>query len=157
VYCDKIFVGIVKMTDENESGNRSGLTHEGAAMLRLILGRAPSRCSAGEYADAIRAVDDGRSLGLPHWALAPGVLTLLEGPILFRRGLMQAVRRRMDIAFQIGETEPATSRYFRTTSAGLLIAASMIVVIGTTEAFRMVCSVIVGSVLAMLIASRSGS
>ena len=58
-------------------------------MLRLILGRAPSRCSVGEYVDAIGAVGDGRSLGLPHWALTPGVLTLFQGPILFRRDLMQ--------------------------------------------------------------------
>jgi hypothetical protein len=143
------------MTDEFEGGVRSELAHEGNAMLRLILGCAPSRCSVGEYVDAIGAIGDGRSLGLPHWALAPGVLTLLQGPILFRRGLMYAVRRRMDIAFQIGETEPAPTRYFRTTSAGFLTAAAMIIVIGMTEAFRVVCSVIVGSVLAMLVGSRS--
>jgi hypothetical protein len=130
------------MTDEYEGGDRSGLAHEGNAMLRLILGRTPSRRSVGEYVDAIGAIGDGSSLGLPHWALAPGVLTLFQGPILFRRGLMQAVRRRMDIAFQIGETEPAPSRY-------LLIA------IGMTETFRMVCSAIVGSVLAALVGSRS--
>lgn len=126
-------------------------------MLRLILGCAPSSCSVDEYVDAIAKTGDGRSLGLPHWALAPGVLTLLQGPILFRRGLMHAVRRRMEIAFQIGETEPAPSRYFRTTSASLLTAASMIIAIGIAEAFRMVCSVTAGSVLAMLVGNRSAS
>jgi hypothetical protein len=158
MYPDQItFLGVVKMADEYGGGDRSELEHEGNAMLRLILGRTPSRSSVGEYVDAIGAIGDRRSLGLPHWALAPGVLTLLQGPILFRRGLMHAVRRRMNIAFQIGETEPAPSRYFRTTSASFLTAASMIIVIGMTEAFRMVCSVIVGSVLAMLVASRSSS
>jgi hypothetical protein len=143
------------MTDEYEGGDRSGLAHEGNAMLRLILGRTPSRRSVGEYVDAIGAIGDGSSLGLPHWALAPGVLTLFQGPILFRRGLMQAVRRRMDIAFQIGETEPAPSRYFRTTPASVLTAVSMLIAIGMTETFRMVCSAIVGSVLAALVGSRS--
>lgn len=145
------------MSDEFDGSDRSELAHEGTAMLRLILGRAPSRCSVGEYVDAIGAIGDEPSLGLPHWALAPGVLTLFQGPILFRRGLMQAVRRRMDIAFQIGETEPAPSRYFRTTSAGVLTAASMMIAIGMTETFRMVCSVITGSVLVVFAASRSAS
>jgi hypothetical protein len=150
-------MGIFKMASEFESSDRPDLAHEGSAMLRLILGRAPSGRSVGEYIDAVSAVGDGRSLGLPPWALTPVVLTLFQGPILFRRDLMHAVRRRMDIAFQIGETEPAPSRYFRTISADFLSAASMIIAIGAAEAFRMVCSVTAGSVLARLVTSRSVS
>jgi hypothetical protein len=145
------------MTAEDEGGDRLELEHEGNAMLRLILGRAPSRSSIGEYVDAIGAIGERRSLGLPRWALAPGVLMLFQGPILLRRDLMHAVRRRMNIAFQIGETEPAPSRYFRTASVSSLTSASMVIGIGMTEAFRMICSVIAGSVLAMLVASRSSS
>jgi hypothetical protein len=150
-------MGIFKMTSEYESGDRPDLAHEGRAMLSLFLGRPPSGCSVGEYIDAIGAVSDGRSLSLPRWALTPVVLTLFQGPILLRRDLMRAVRRRMDIAFQIGETEPAPSRYFRTRSVNFLSAALTIILIGAAEAFRMVCSVTVGSVLARLVTSRSAS
>jgi len=150
-------MGIFKMAGECEIGDRSDLVQEGKAMLRLILGRRPSQSSVREYVDAIGAVADGSSLGLPHWALTPVVLTLFQGPILFRRELRHAVRRRIDIAFQIGETEPAPSRYFRTTSANFPSAASMLVVIAATEAFRMVCSVTAGSVLARLVRRRSAS
>jgi hypothetical protein len=146
-----------KMTAHDEGCDRSELEYEGKAMLRLILGRAPSRSSVGEYVDAIGAIGERRSLGLPRWALAPGVLTLFQGPILLRRDLMHAVRRRMNIAFQIGETEPAPSRYFRTASVSSSTAASMVVGIGLTEAFRMICAVIAGSVLAVWLASRGSS
>jgi hypothetical protein len=150
-------MGIFKMAKEFESSDRPDLAHEGRAMLRLILGRPPSRCSVGEYIDAIGAVSDGRSLGLRHWALTPVVLTLIQGPILFRRDLMDAVRRRMDIALQIAETEPAPSRYFRTRSVNFPSAALMIIVIAAAEAFRMVCSVTAGSVLARSVTGRSES
>lgn len=112
------------------------LLEEGHALMRAFLGRSPDRFAVRRYAQAIRALDNGRALPLRRTLLAyPALIGALDTPAFRRNAGVGTLGWRYGVAIRIAETRKQRAAAFLPVPgrAGLLRAIADVLRAGARE------------------------